>query len=1110
MLSWAPAPTPANATSTLVGTGASPSGPHVVERAKWPSIKLLGVTLRVDLLDASLLLTSLLMAHSVFMERDVHSHLDPLPSYKLLSAADPHRTPHTFLSPETRRRAQRALEAARWLEAFTLVCAVWQVVNIAKREGVWSRPGPAAWASAHGEPQGEPWGEGALSANQVFDRYTVPLLAMLGEVMLYSRFALNHPLASGRFDGSALLTGGQLMRGLNLNPMLSGFVAVGLGLLLLLLLKHMVSSISASDATNANTNGGVGAMHAVVRTVVGGGGEGGGAQKRARFEAVGTWASGISLVLMLAVLATQPLLLLAPMQLKPAGSQEPWQLHGQLAPPLTALLNQGVAAHTQAASDDAELKTLSAMPCSYQSQLMRDAIGFRRALEPPGGARCSREVTASVLPPGWTELFGPYFRFGGEAACPDYRERCTVCDRLCERRLGELLKPLCSRDRCDNPHADPFGARPVTFDPQTSLCGATLYKAVGKEMVPKDSCGAVECAALVTWKLLAVYRNDDRGGGGGGGPSGFERALEMLRKHRAPLLFVPFDQLWATIKRGGEVALPRAGEEVEVPVADIKRSLDLLAAWHRRRLLPAVRLAIVRGSNGGSPFPAASPTAADPLDSPIKCAAKQFEWRPSLVDRGPDHDPNPCLDEALSAIVRSSRNSALGPTPSWQAWRVGQGVDLAMAWGGWRAPKGPLSLDPPRDECEFVKCMWAVASKPQHSPIPNRCGVLASPPWERRAYDPVDEVADGELEYVGEEDFRAFGWSDDVDDVDDERRSLRVGEPNATPTSANDERSDRAPQRRAHISGGGGGRARTAAAERKAKELEEQQSGVTMATGCGDVKSVGKLPFAIASAALVAVDVLLLLDVSRVPLIVGYAVATALVLVSVLSIYFCITASILERRIEAAAHGPGGANGDGGGGGGSVTPSKLWLAAGAALKAVESSPLLGMDGAQVAHEVMRRVMREAADARQPSGSTEDPRTQVRLKEAVSGFSWTTGALLAPAERPCHPMFAGDRSVPEGYPSARAYDAMCLSPQMAEMRASYSAMYGPGFDYRRDVLQNGPAPPPRKRGAVKDPIPASGGRGATGGVSPSRTIGPKAAGAGGSSTSSSLRWDPFGK
>ena len=58
---------------------------------------------------------------------------------------------------------------------------------------------------------------------------------------------------------------------------------------------------------------------------------------------------------------------------------------------------------------------------------------------------------------------------------------------------------------------------------------------------------------------------------------------------------------------------------------------------------------------------------------------------------------------------------------------------------------------------------------------------------------------------------------------------------------------------------------------------------------------------------------------------------------------------------------------------------------------------------------MGRLALEGKEASLPSGAVEDPRVQVRLKEAVSGFSHASGELLAPDNRPCHPMFAGDKS-----------------------------------------------------------------------------------------------------
>ena len=101
---------------------------------------------------------------------------------------------------------------------------------------------------------------------------------------------------------------------------------------------------------------------------------------------------------------------------------------------------------------------------------------------------------------------------------------------------------------------------------------------------------------------------------------------------------------------------------------------------------------------------------------------------------------------------------------------------------------------------------------------------------------------------------------------------------------------------------------------------------------------------------------------------------------------------------------------------------------------------------------------------------EDPRVAPRLREAVSGFGATRGEWLPPAKRPCHPMFEGDKSA-DLYGDAKAYDQMCLSPQMAPMRRAYQKEFGPGFNYAK-ALKDGPVDPPSgsKGNGARPPAP----------------------------------------
>ncbi len=248
-------PLPAD-TSSSNGAGTKDAVPDAAWSSSWPGV------LRFELLDAGALLSAFLMAHAVYMQQNVEALLHPTP-VMLRYGAQRYGTEYQrdlYLPPATRRAAEQSQAAAGWLMWAALAFAVWQISSIARREG-WRTPlcgglsnrGPgsrsgaalAGWApspapclrsarapslrGAGGGADGSIFGQlgrydrpadaaaptprggggGAapaprLTAAEVFDRYTLPVLAVLVEALLFLQYALHHPAASGVWSAAEL------------------------------------------------------------------------------------------------------------------------------------------------------------------------------------------------------------------------------------------------------------------------------------------------------------------------------------------------------------------------------------------------------------------------------------------------------------------------------------------------------------------------------------------------------------------------------------------------------------------------------------------------------------------------------------------------------------------------------------------------------------------------------------------------------------------------------------------------------------------------------------------------------------------------------------------
>ena len=603
-----------------------------------------------------MLLSMVLMTHAVFMQAELHRHIHPLPSYDLLNTKT--RAPwgsNGFLHSAARRTAEESQHASVALMWAALFFAVWQIVNIAKRER------PSDWGRLPSP---------SLSAADVFEQYTVPLMAMLVEVWLYTRYALHHPFASGQWHGQLMgvlnhpFSPGrwpdQVQAIANERPAAVAGVMVLVAFLLLATLAWRLTRNTAIVQTNPT-------VFDVLGTIMGG--KQGNADSRAVLWNLSSWCGSLALAIMTLVLATSSSVLFAP-QLKPLHSRDTSIFIPPIYPPTTVR------------KPDKEPEPLE---CDLQSQVLKGAMKRRQE---------DHEIACRK----------------GFNVCADYNETCGECDRLCEQRMSRLFKPLCRRERCDNPFAEETKRSPIAFDRRTGLCSSHLEPLLGKGLVPLDACGNIECLALFTWQLIRAY---SQGGG-------VDAAVVMLREHKSALLRVPLEEGVKILNSGRP--LPFDGDELTIH--EIDASMQHLKRWHEEQLINNARDYVSLGHSSLIPAPDSTPeNELWKRSSAMPCVRKQW-LDPTLTD-----GPNACL-----AKLKPEQ-------PKWtllhqSKWRVDEAPTLAMAWAGWRSPHMLLKSEHLKPnlgddgDCRWTKMQW------EHV-----CGMACIGSGEERARKPKKCVA---------------------------------------------------------------------------------------------------------------------------------------------------------------------------------------------------------------------------------------------------------------------------------------------------------------------------------------------------------------------------------
>ena len=174
------------------------------------------------LLDVSALLSVFLAWHSAYLSQSLTPHLKP-PSFRLAGVSVAERD--AFVPPRVRKEAEFAQASANRLGIASLVLGAVQLLYVRQRAvGRWAADG------------------------HVFEQYTLPLVALLAETLLFSMVALNHPVVSGRMH--------ELLWP-SMDPLAGSFRSILVGVALLLALPWTSFPGPRGDA--ATVGAGVGA-----------------------------------------------------------------------------------------------------------------------------------------------------------------------------------------------------------------------------------------------------------------------------------------------------------------------------------------------------------------------------------------------------------------------------------------------------------------------------------------------------------------------------------------------------------------------------------------------------------------------------------------------------------------------------------------------------------------------------------------------------------------------------------------------------------------------------------------------------------------------------------
>ena len=514
------------------------------------------------LLDVSALLSVFLAWHSAYLSQSLTPHLKPPPSFRLAGVSVAERD--AFVPPRVRKEAEFAQASANRLGIASLVLGAVQLLYVRQRAvGRWTADG------------------------HVFEQYTLPLVALLAETLLFSMVALNHPVVSGRMH--------ELLWP-SMDPLAGSFRSILVGVALLLALPWTSFPGPRGDATTVGAGVGAGGRVLGVLSAL----------------ALGWMAMGIAH-------SGQP-------AIKPHGAWE-----RLVFPPLPPRFVSGAGDAVSGGKTSAKLKPPSVRERKAQTTSDPDDVpsctGVPQAKQKSNEHRekgKNVDLIADTTPSQCAE------------GCTALKLKCDDCEDTCENELMRKLAPL-----CDEKSKDEFKG--------ADLRPRYLKDIVGKKLLPLDDCGNVDCAALIAWELPGLLfeysedgpreNKDEYKGFGPDGGKVYSRVKHALELSTAPLLETRLDTLGKASPKGdGPWGKDLGGE----PQNDgtLAQDLTKLYRWHEKFVVAAKDL-LQRGDSIVRDFPVEGQTACiQPCVA--KMASSDPEEGPTLVKSMMHGDTNPC------------------------------------------------------------------------------------------------------------------------------------------------------------------------------------------------------------------------------------------------------------------------------------------------------------------------------------------------------------------------------------------------------------------------------------------------------------------------------------
>ena len=510
------------------------------------------------LLDVSALLSVFLAWHSAYLSQSLTPHLKPPPSFRLAGVSVAERD--AFVPPRVRKEAEFAQASANRLGIASLVLGAVQLLYVRQRAvGRWTADG------------------------HVFEQYTLPLVALLAETLLFSMVALNHPVVSGRMH--------ELLWP-SMDPLAGSFRSILVGVALLLALPWTSFPGPRGDATTVGAGVGAGGRVLGVLSAL----------------ALGWMAMGIAH-------SGQP-------AIKPHGAWE-----RLVFPPLPPRFAGGGVAKAQTTSDPRKAQTTS------DPDLQPLCTGVPQAKQKSNEHRekgKNVDVIADTTPSQCAE------------GCTALKLKCDDCEDTCENELMRKLAPLCDESKDEFVGADPPYLRPRYLK---DIVGKKLLPLDDCGNVDCAALIAWELPGLLYEYSPDAWAGKDKEkekmyeGMGPDGGKVHDRVKQALEQSTAPLKDTRLDTLGKALPRtdpNGPWGTDLGGEAQDD--GNLARDLTKLYRWHEKFVVAAKDL-LQRGDSIVRDFPVEGNTACiQPCVAKMASTEPEEGAHPRQVDDARRHE----------------------------------------------------------------------------------------------------------------------------------------------------------------------------------------------------------------------------------------------------------------------------------------------------------------------------------------------------------------------------------------------------------------------------------------------------------------------------------------